>query len=849
MNRLKYIYAALLLCCGIGARAGNTVTIGTASGAPGTEVTVSVSLTNTDGVSALQFSIPMGEYLSYVNNSITKDDRLTNHTVSAAESNGSLNVMVYSASMAAISESEGELFTFRLKLGNAPATVTLTPTNLVMTSTNGTQLSGNTSNGSVSIRCAKAQYSSMSVDFGRVPIRSTYTSTVTVTNIGNEPLTITAVTFMDDAFSTTTTLPVEIPAGSSQGIVVSCAPTVRGNVNTQMIVTCNSISKLNTITLQAQPFAVNELHVSDASGTSDEEVTVTLTMNNMDDICAMQANFQLPEQLEYVSGSFELSSRKQDHIASASLNNGVLRLIAFSTTSKAFTGNDGEIGHFKVKLVGRNSTQLKASEAVLTGIINGNTENVISADYGGQISISSPQLYTSSTLSFGNMPVNEDVKKTYTIRNYGSAPLTISRIEFDSESFSIEEALPLQINSGYQQKTITVVNADKTEGDFATTMHIYSNDPEQRMYSVNVTGCVFAPNYLAFSVEEASENDVSLKVSMDNYDDIMGVQFDITATNGYTINDADIQIDSRAQGMVVSTSQTGNNTLHVFAYMLSGAIAQGSGKLMTIGLTPVQSLANGQCSLTVRNVVMGVRNLTNKYAGTDPININFSVPTEKPNDDTQVVVTAASYTRAYGDANPTFGFASVGADLSGTPEITCLATETSPAGTYPIVITKGSITNNNVSYINGTLTITKAPLTISVGNYSKRQGQANPDFTVNYSGFKNDETETVLNHKPVITTSANTSSTPGEYTIYVSNAEASNYDISYENGILTVTAPQKGDVNSDGKVDTQDAILVIQHYLGAEIPSCFIENVADMNEDGNIDTQDAILIIETYLNQ
>lgn len=848
MNWIKYILTLLLLYFGMGARADNIVTIGTSEGAPGDEVTVSVGLTNTDAVSALQFSIPLGEYLSYVNGSITAGARLASHAASAVEKDGMLNVMVYSTSMAAISGQEGELFTFRLKLGNTPATVTLTPTNLVMTGTTGAQLSGNTSNGSVSIRCAKAQYSTMTVDFGRVPIRSTYTRTVTVTNIGNEPLTITAVTFMDDAFSTTTTLPVEIPAGSSQGIVVSYAPTVRGNVNTQMIVTCNSISKLNTITLQAQPFAVNELHVSDASGTSDEEVTVTLTMNNMDDICAMQANFQLPEQLEYVSGSFELSSRKQDHIANASLHNGVLRLIAFSTTSKAFTGNDGEIGHFKVKLVGRNSTTLKASEAVLTGIINGNTENVISADYGGQITISSPQLYADNTLQFGDVPVTEDVKKTFTIRNYGYAPLTISRIEFDNESFSIEETLPLQINN-WQNKTITVVNADKTEGDFATTMHIYSNDPEQRMYSVNVTGCVFAPNYLAFSVEEASANDVSLKVSMDNYDEIMGVQFDINATNGYTINDANIQIDSRAQGMVVSTSQTDNNTLHVFAYMLSGGIAPGNGKLMTMGLTPVQSLANGPYSLTVRNVVMGVQNLTNKYAGTDPINIDFSVPTEKPSDNTQVVVTAGSYTRAYGDANPTFGFASAGADLSGTPEITCLATETSPAGTYPIVITKGSITNNNVSYINGTLTITKAPLTISVGNYSKRQGQANPDFTVNYSGFKNDETETVLNHKPVITTSANTSSTPGEYTIYVSNAEASNYDISYENGILTVTAPQKGDVNSDGKVDTQDAILVIQHYLGAEIPSCFIENVADMNEDGNIDTQDAILIIEKYLNQ
>lgn len=58
---------------------------------------------------------------------------------------------------------------------------------------------------------------------------------------------------------------------------------------------------------------------------------------------------------------------------------------------------------------------------------------------------------------------------------------------------------------------------------------------------------------------------------------------------------------------------------------------------------------------------------------------------------------------------------------------------------------------------------------------------------------------------------------------------------------------QRGDVNSDNKIDTQDAILVIQYYLGAN-PSNFNANNADINGDGNIDTQDAILIIQNYLS-
>ncbi|MBO4801132.1 MAG: BspA family leucine-rich repeat surface protein [Bacteroidaceae bacterium] len=152
----------------------------------------------------------------------------------------------------------------------------------------------------------------------------------------------------------------------------------------------------------------------------------------------------------------------------------------------------------------------------------------------------------------------------------------------------------------------------------------------------------------------------------------------------------------------------------------------------------------------------------------------------------EVVVTANSYSREYGDPNPTFEYSSVGAELEGTPAITCEATATSPVGTYPIVITKGSVTNFNDSYVNGTLTITKAPLTISATSTYKKKGDQNPEFMVSYSGFKNGETEDVLTTKPSITCEATTDSPVGEYPIIVDGAEAVNYDITYVNGTLTI---------------------------------------------------------------
>ena len=68
-------------------------------------------------------------------------------------------------------------------------------------------------------------------------------------------------------------------------------------------------------------------------------------------------------------------------------------------------------------------------------------------------------------------------------------------------------------------------------------------------------------------------------------------------------------------------------------------------------------------------------------------------------------------------------------------------------------------------------------------------------------------------------------------------------------GYFTYKAPvQKGDANGDGTIDTQDAIKVVQYYLGKN-PTDFNTEAADVNNDGVVDTQDAIQIIKIYLKK
>ncbi len=152
-----------------------------------------------------------------------------------------------------------------------------------------------------------------------------------------------------------------------------------------------------------------------------------------------------------------------------------------------------------------------------------------------------------------------------------------------------------------------------------------------------------------------------------------------------------------------------------------------------------------------------------------------------------VVVRAKSYSRQYGDENPVLEFETEGAELDGTPEIACSAVANSPVGSYTIEVKQGSIKNYNVHFESGSLVITKAPLTISAGNYTKKQGDAMPVFKASYTGFKNGEDESVLRKQPAFSCEANETSAPADYAVTVSDAEAENYDISYEQGRLTVT--------------------------------------------------------------
>ena len=632
METMKKIFLlALLLCNGLGAWADNNITLSNVQGAAGTEVTVSVSMTNTDAVSAIQLSIPLGGDLTFVENSQQAGSRISGHTLSAGVKDGVLNIMVYSVSMAAISGSEGEVCSFKLLLGNNPGTINFVPSKATLTGTDGSSLTVAATAGTVEIRGPKAKLNNSTLDFGRVAINGSQSRYIWIENVGNETLTITDVVFSSNIFSFSENLPLTINAGNSRYLNVYCKPTVVGAIDEEMTIVSNSVSGNNTVRLIVTCYGANELRLESVSGITDEEVTVPVTMKNTNAITGLQMEIEIPNELEYVDGSFVLSSRKQDHVVTASEADGKLSVVVYSPTDKPFTGNEGEVGSFKVKIVGSNDAYLGIKNAKLSSTVDGETIDVLSGSYGCTVSIRSPYLYSMKSINFGRISINEQhVEKSLIIHNRGSAPLIISNITFENELFSINEELPITIDP-LSNERITVLCEARERGDIGTNMVIYSNDPNRRIYNVTIMGEIYTPDYLT-ATAGGNRAGVNLDVSLNNYSDIYGIQFDVNTTKDFTASANDVILTERGNNLSVSINSIGEGKLRVVAYAKNGQfVSSGEGKVMTIKLVPKEVLPEGDYSMTLNQIVLGAKDMQNVYEGED-ITINFGVNGVVPGD-------------------------------------------------------------------------------------------------------------------------------------------------------------------------------------------------------------------------
>ena len=158
-----------------------------------------------------------------------------------------------------------------------------------------------------------------------------------------------------------------------------------------------------------------------------------------------------------------------------------------------------------------------------------------------------------------------------------------------------------------------------------------------------------------------------------------------------------------------------------------------------------------------------------------------------------LTVIAEDKERLYFESNPEFTYYCEGFKNDDTkdvittqPSFECNAKQTSIAGEYEITLSGAEAKNYELSYQGAMLTIGKRTIDVKVGDCTRVYNEENPEFSVSYTGFVNNENEKVFTTIPVLSCPAGKTTDVGSYEITASGAEATNYDFNYTSGILTI---------------------------------------------------------------
>ena len=600
---MKKLVFLIMIAAGLVAQGQNTLTLAGGSGHPGDTVTVSLALTNSDAVTALQTFIPLGDNLTYVAGSAALSSRSNGHQLTATMLEGSLRIYSYSLALATYGGNSGELLSFRVVLGREPGNITLTPTQSVLSSAAGGSLTVGATSGTVTVLAPKVQVTPTALDYGHVPIRSSYTRSVTVKNIGNEPLTLSGATFSDTTLGCT--VPAALAAGAQQTVTLTYSPVQAGA--TTMSATLHTNAKVgdSVVTIAADPYSVNELRPLSVSGYTDSTVTVELRMNNMDSIVGLQTAIKLPQALTYVAGSFAVdATRTPDYAATAGLQGDTLTLLLTSLNNTPMHGSDGVVARFQVRLHGYGSHTLRL---IGTALSDAEGRNVLSAVYTGTVSIYSPTLNCNSSVDLGNTPVTETATATLLIRNTGNAPLVLDRAVFTQMGWQLADTLPLTVaNNG--RDTLHIRYTGIAEGHHSAQMLLYTNDPRNDLKRIDLTAERYEPNTLYLQGnEQASAATPEVDVMLDNYSAVTALQMDVRYPHtAFSLEPQDISLTERAEDHIVSAARLDDSTLRVLVLSMQNSPFSGnSGAVARLQLQAQDSLSTESYPIRLLNVTSG----------------------------------------------------------------------------------------------------------------------------------------------------------------------------------------------------------------------------------------------------
>jgi len=250
-------------------------------------------------------------------------------------------------------------------------------------------------------------------------------------------------------------------------------------------------------------------------------------------------------------------------------------------------------------------------------------------------------------------------------------------------------------------------------------------------------------------------------------------------------------------------------------------------------------------------------------------NYDFSyVPASFTITKAMLTATATAQSKIYGTANPVLTYTYSGWQNSDNETVldTKPIAATSVNTTTAVGVQSGAITlsggadnNYDFTYIPAEFTVTKAMLTAIAIAQTKVYGTANPALTFIYSGWKNGDVETVLDTKPIVSTTVTTTTPVGVHTatINISGGSDNNYDFTYvpadftiTKAMLVVSGVRVLDKVYDGNTNATITYTVLSGVVGSDdvtVDKSISGTFAQAAVGTNIDVTPSVNIVGTAI--
>ena len=706
---MKKIILVVVVFISFSTIAQNTFSISSESVEVGVNFTLDIDLANSTEVTAFQFDLSHNENAYELTSGSTLTTRAENHTLSVTTvDENTIRVLVYSTSNDVISAGNGTVLSLTFSSENEPNTYNLSISNIVLSDQNGESVSVDSTNGSVTLLGPRYDLTTSAVDFGEIPVDSSPSQSVTVNNSGNEDLVILSYA-IDAPFSIAQTLPVTITPGNSSSFTVEVDTSTKQVVESVLSFSTNDQDPLRAIqstTIQADIFAVNEIYIGSGQGVSNSEITIPVTISNMEPFSAFQFDVTLPNDVIYSENSTVFSSRSQDHVITASIiNTNTIRFVSYSGTNTNFTGNDGEVFSFKIiPNITSGTYNLPITDAIIS---NENLVDITSDIYNGSFTINAPSLSASvQVVDYGNIPITQVQTTSITLTNSGSATLIIDELVFDSSKllFPLEIPTTLEVN---ESTTVTLEFTPSQTGSFNEDISIRNNSPEEQQI-INVLANVFSPNYLSISDTNVFKgNSYEIPLNLVNNENIRAIQYDLNIPEGFIFDLDNVVETSILNNFTTSVFSLGNNNYRFLIYTVSNDFMNsGDETILKLPILVENTIDIGQYTFEISNVILSSES-NNQNISSEALRVGYidviedtTIPVITLTGDATVTIeVGATYTDAGATAQDNY-------DGDITDDIVTVSTvDTEAVGTYTVTYDVSDANNNDAVQVIRTVNV------------------------------------------------------------------------------------------------------------------------------------------------